>query len=55
MHGQESASMSERTGRAHIALGSLECKERILQHLDWLNADPRRVQVGLRVDDLEAA
>lgn len=32
-----------------------ELKERILRHLDWLNADPVVFKWGYRVDDLEAA
>ena len=32
-----------------------ELKERILQHLDWLNADPVVFKWGYRMDDLEAA
>ena len=32
-----------------------ELKERIMQHLDWLNADPVVFKWGYRLDDLEAA
>ncbi len=32
-----------------------ELKERILQHLDWLNADPVVFKWGCGLDDLEAA
>ena len=32
-----------------------ELKERILQHLDWLNADPVAFNWGYRMDDLATA